>query len=422
MESRVALVLTCAALSAILPKPSAASAPITTSQTASTMSRTQAPQIHAAAVQRANALALDVYRAAAANKADNIALSPLGIEAAMVAMNAGARGATAEEINALVRAPGGAGPATQDVFDAYTDVLTPGHRNGSYTLELSTRIWAAQMASIEPTYAASCARLHCDAPTTVDFRQADAVARNVNEWIAAKTNHRIEKLIDARAIDPRMLLLLGNAVYFKADWNSKFLPERTEQANFFVDAKTTARVPMMHSATETFGYASFPDCEVVQMMYAQPSNLTMVVVLPKPNVAVAAVEQKLTGATWDEWMAGLRGRQVDLFLPRFKAESHLSLGQTLSTLGMKRAFTGDSDFTGLSKTPGVFFSDVVHGATVEVDEHGTVAAAATITPFVTAAPGERETPVVFRADRPFLFAIRDRRTGALMFLGRVTKP
>ena len=108
------------------------------------MNRPQAPQLHAAAVQRANALALDVYRSAAAGKSDsNIAMSPLGIEAAIVAMNAGARGATADEINALVRPPAGAGPAGQDVFDAYADVLAPGSRNGSFTLNLSTRIWAA---------------------------------------------------------------------------------------------------------------------------------------------------------------------------------------------------------------------------------------------------------------------------------------
>ena len=423
MRSRAAIVLACAVGLTLSSKPGAAS-PVSSSQPATTMTRPQALQVQpAAAVQRANALALDIYRAAAANKADNLALSPLGIEAAVVAMNAGARGVTAEEMNALVRAPGSAGQASQDAFDAYADVLAPGSRNGSFTLDLSTRIWAQQGVTIDPGYVSSCARLHCEPPAVVDFHQPDAVVRNVNDWIATKTNHRIERLIDQKSIDPRMQLLLGNAVYFKASWMSKFLPARTEQADFFVDEKTTARVPMMHSAIETFGYASFPDCEVVQMQYEQPSNLTFVVVLPKQSVGLAALEQKLTRATWDDWMGGLRAHPVDLYLPRFKAQSRLSLGQVLTSLGMKHAFTADADFTGLVQKPGVFFSDMFHGASVEIDEQGTVAAAATITAFVMAAPGaQQEKPVVFRADRPFVYAIRDRRNGALMFVGHVTKP
>lgn len=373
-------------------------------------------------MERANALALDIYRAAAVGKADNLAMSPLGIEAAMVAMAVGAKGATADELNALVKT---AAPATQDVFDAYTDVLAPGSRNGSYSLELATRIWAAQGSAIEPSYTNACTRLRCDAPALVDFHQPDLVAKNVNEWIAGKTKHKIERLVDKNAVDPKTQLILGNAVYFKANWNSKLQPARTEQADFFVDDKTKAktRVPMMHSAVELNGYATFPDCEVLQLQYEQPSNLTFVVVLPKAGVGLASVEQKLTRATWDEWMNGLRGRQVEMYLPRFKAQSQLMLGQALSSLGMKRAFTGDADFTGLVQKPGVFFSDMLHGATVEIDEQGTVAAAATVTAFVMAAPGgEQEKPVVFRADRPFMYAIRDRRNGAIMFMGHVTKP
>ena len=385
------------------------------------MNRSQPVQTAAAAVQRANALALDVYRTAASTNPGNIAMSPLGIAAAIVAMKAGARGATADELNALVGLPAG-GPSGQDAFDAYKDVLAPGSRQGSFTLNLSTRIWAAQGVAIEPAYVPSCARVHCDAPDVVDFKQPEAVARTVNGWIATQTSHKIEQLIDARAIDPKMMLLLGNAVYLKANWMTKFLPERTQQADFFVDPKTAVRVPMMQNGTETMGYASFADCEVVQMQYEDPSGLTMVIALPKPNVGVVALEQKLTGATWDEWMGGLRAHSVDLGLPRFKAESRILLGQTLGKLGVKRAFTGEADFKGLAPTPGIFFSDVLHAATVEVDEVGTVAAAASITAVVMAAPGQTVQPVVVRVDRPFLFAIRDRRSGAILFSGRVAKP
>ena len=148
----------------------------------------------------------------------------------------------------------------------------------------------------------------------------------------------------------------------------------------------------------------------------------MVVLLPKKNDGLAAVERTLTAGSVDRWLGSLGSRRVHVFLPRFKMTSEFSLKRALSALGMPTAFSANADFSRMASGESLVISEVLHKAMVDVNEKGTEAAAATAVVVGRSAVPRVEEPVVFRADHPFTFLLRDNRSGAILFAGRVINP
>ena len=177
----------------------------------------------------------------------------------------------------------------------------------------------------------------------------------------------------------------------------------------------------MMQATKEFRYAESPEAQVLELPYAG-NVLSMLVLLPRDANSLAAFERSLSSDKLYAWIRSLRSRQVQLWLPKFKTTSEFSLNQTLAALGMTDAFTSQADFSGMDGTKNLFISAVVHEAFVEVNEEGTEAAAATGVVGTQKGIDIPEEPVVFRADHPFLFLIRDNRTGSILFLGRIVDP
>jgi len=172
--------------------------------------------------------------------------------------------------------------------------------------------------------------------------------------------------------------------------------------------------------TGRLAYGESDVAQVAELPYGG-GGMSMVVVLPRAHDGLAALETALTAERLDEWISVLRERRVALSFPRFRVERGFSLKDALSSLGMRLAFD-DADFSGMAPEGGVFISDVLHKAFVDVDESGTEAAAATAVIMGRSMMEEPETPVTFRADHPFLFLIRDRTTGSILFIGRVADP
>jgi serpin B len=202
----------------------------------------------------------------------------------------------------------------------------------------------------------------------------------------------------------------------------KFKPSLTEDEPFHVSPETTVTAPLMHQ-TEEFGYAEFPDLQILELPY-EGNEVSMVVLLPRAVDGIGKLEKQLTAPNLAKWTAHLAGQEVRVFLPKFKATSEFSLGDTLAAMGMPDAFIyGKADFSGMDGTQDLYISKVVHKAYVDVDEEGTEAAAATAVMVAAgmAMPAQRPIPV-FRADHPFLFLIRDNQTGSVLFLGRVMDP
>jgi serpin B len=241
----------------------------------------------------------------------------------------------------------------------------------------------------------------------VDFPSGQA-ASQVNDWVREQTAQRITKLFDQ--LDPETQLVLANAVYLKADWQSPFSTDPTSDARFTRADGTTTTVPMMHQQS-SLRYASGPGWQAVELPYAD-SELAMLVIVPQDLRTPAEL---LSPQMLEQARAGLRARQVDLFLPRWDFATDLSLLPALSKLGL----TAVNDFAGISGTAPEL-GQAVHRANITVDEWGTEAAAVTGLAFIVSAPADR--PVVVRADRPFTFTIVHRPTGAPLFIGHVADP
>ena len=181
----------------------------------------------------------------------------------------------------------------------------------------------------------------------------------------------------------------------------------------------------MMSQQSFFDYAEDAETQVISLPYRQ-NTLSMVICLPRQRDGLRRLESRLTPEQLNAWLDRLRDRPVRLSLPKFRLQSQLQLATALRTLGMKSAFSDSADFSGMSKCESLKISDVIHQSNMDVDEKGTEAAAATAVIVATPSAPLREDdppkPVVFRADHPFLFLIRDNETGAILFLGRVLQP
>jgi len=253
-----------------------------------------------------------------------------------------------------------------------------------------------------------------------DFKgKPDAERKRINRWVEDHTNDRIQDLMPAGSVGPLTRLVLANAVFFKGDWAKQFKASATFSEQFKTDAGGQVVVPMM-SQEASFQYGQHPGLQVLSMPYAG-GDLSMVILLPEANDGLQKLEAELSAETLKQWTGRLRKTKIVVQVPKFKAESSFGLNPTMQAMGMTDAFTaGKADFSGMSDRDGLFISDAVHKAFIEVNEEGTEAAAATgiaIRP-MSAQP----MPVVFHADHPFLYLIRHEATGAILFMGRMMDP
>jgi serpin B len=267
---------------------------------------------------------------------------------------------------------------------------------------------------------ALCNQYYHTSITSVDYGDPAAACKTINDWVAAKTNGKITDLLSPAAVMGAKLTLV-NAIYFKGNWINPFKTNATENAPFRTPAQETVTAPLMQQ-TSRFGYAEFPDLQVLELPYIG-RDVSMVVLLPRDPDGLGTLEKKLTPQTLGTWTANLPEQQVKVFLPKFKSTTEFSLKDTLVAMGMSDAFSLKADFSGMDGRTDLYISGVVHKAFVDVNETGTEAAAATgITMMRSALQRPSQPPPVFRADHPFVFLIRDNHSGSILFLGRVTNP
>ncbi len=258
--------------------------------------------------------------------------------------------------------------------------------------------------------------------TAVDYRDGPAAAQRINHWVEQKTQGRITALVGPD-LDPLTRLLLVNAIYFKGKWDTPFDRERTDEHRFWLGRSNSVTAPMMRR-TGTFRFAQVDGLQVLELPYAS-DELFMLVLLPRSRTGLGGLERELTAASFEGWCESLRLTHAEVLLPRFRLTRDFELSQALMALGMRDAFDASrADFSGMDgRRRWLYVSQVIHKAFIDVDEQGTEAAAATairVTGRSAFLPLEKL--VVFRADHPFLLAIRERSSGTILFLGRVANP
>lgn len=356
----------------------------------------------------------------------NACLSPWSCAIALGMARAGAAGATARQMDAVLGlANGNAWRALGRCTDALAPRLiteqggTEPIEVAAYELRAANAAWARPDQEFLPTYLAHLESTFGAPLQRADFT-SDAARTEINRWVAGETKDRIAELFapGQPARDTRLALV--NCVYLNAPWAQPFAPEQTQQAPFHVDGEAAIDVPTMQR-TGDMRYHASARAHTVDLPF-RGEQLVMRVVVPKELAGVDHALKELA----DEWplRANLPHARVELHLPKFAFEMGYSLAEPLARLGMQDAFEVDrADFTGMTGSRDLYISAVVQKTFVKVDEKSTEAAAATgVVLGPTSAPMQPPEPVVVRADRPFLFVIHARRSGTILFVGRVSDP
>jgi len=373
------------------------------------------------AVKGSNAFAVDLY-SQLRSQPGNLFFSPESISTAFAMAYAGARGQTAAEMQHVLHftlPPAQLHPAMGTLLSSMN-----AQHNG-YQLRVADALWAQQDASFLPGFLKLVQTDYAAGFHRVNFKASpDVVSNTINHWVEQQTNNKIQNLIGHGVLTPATRLVLTNAIYFKGDWLNPFEKASTQNEEFHTSASQFVMASLMHR-TGSYRYYDGGTFQALELPYSG-DELSMDVLLPKANNGLPALEQSFTASAAGDWLQKLEPvDKVILTFPRFTMTQQFELSSALSAMGMPQAFGGAANFSGMTGKPDFTISAAIHKAFIDVNEQGTEAAAATsIIMRATAArvPFPEPPPVVFRADHPFLFLIRDAKSGAILFLGRVTDP
>jgi serpin B len=375
---------------------------------------------HALGPARATgAFGLDLIRA---HGSGNVVLSPDSIAAALAMTGTGAAGRTATQIARTLHLKGpGEFAAVGDLQGAIraAQATAAAGDPDPPTLDIANGLFLQQGLPFAPAFLAGAHEHFGVTPESVDFAGNPAAALEaINGWVSERTQGLIPRILES--LPPEMALALTNAVYLDADWRHPFEKRQTKPGPFH-EANGTARVDFMHQ-TESLRYGAGPGYRAVAIPY-RSSTLSLMIVLPVGQ-RVGSLQRHLDGRSLARVARGLAATPVALSLPRFHLDTEAELKPALARLGMPIAFGEAANFSRISRDAALRIAFVKHEADFTVDEKGTVAAAATVVGVTIKSKGavRPRDAVRFDADRPFLFFLRDDRTGAVIFAGRLTDP
>ena len=388
-----------------------------------------APQADVAtAAAGLQAFAVDLYgRLATGAGNGNLVFSPSSIVVALAMTYVGASGVTAQEMAATLHLSL-QGDALHQAFNSLDTALesrswqeksAEGKEEG-VLIKTANSLWGQKDTVFEQLFLDTLAQYYGAGIRLVDYKNAADQARQaINAWVAGETDDKIPELIPEGALDTLTRLVLVNAIYLDATWMSQFDPELTVDGSFTTLEGSAVTASLMNQEF-SYPYASGAGWQAVELPYLG-GQVAMLLIVPDAG-RFSEVESRLDAGLIDDAVTALSaGTEVDLALPKFEFRTQTGLSDALMALGMTSAFDQTAaDFSGMTTQERLFISEVIHEAYIAVDEEGTEAAAATAV--VMRAAGMPLEPVQLTIDRPFLFALRDLETGALLFMGRVTDP
>jgi serpin B len=392
----------------------------------STKARITEPQVDptdlARLVQGNNEFALELYQQLRGEDG-NLIYSPYSVSQALAMTYAGARGETESQMAAALHfllPQTGLHPAFNALsleLDRRADVGMD-QAEGAFRLRIANALWGQKEYTFLPEFLDSLAENYAAGLSLLDFMKDPEAARIlINQWVFDQTEEKIKDLLPTGSITPDTRLVLTNAIYFKAAWNTKFEDSRTSQQPFYKLDGSQVEAQMM-GVQQRFRYLAGEGYQLVELPYVG-NEMVMTLLVPDSG-NFSAIEQSLSAAWLEDAHSRMGSFQVNLGLPKFQFEASFSLSEILKAMGMPAAFD-DADFSGMTGTRGLAISEVIHKAFIAVDEEGTEAAAATAVIMVEAMAMPEE-PVRLTIDRPFIFLIRDRTTGTILFIGRVLEP
>ena len=366
-----------------------------------------------AAIAASNRFAFDLFKSINARFADtNVFISPLSASFALGMTLNGANGETFDGMRTALRIED---TELSSINSAYRDLITLLlELDSSVDMRIGNAIWYDETFPFHRAFLDTVSHYFSARVAGLDFTSAATVDR-INAWVDTATAGKITKVLDD--IAPDLVMFLMNAIYFKGSWRSQFDPARTQDAPFATERGTSYQARMMHLDARV-AVASVDGAQAVDLPYGRAA-FTMTAILPPSGTDVDAFIGTLDQAKWDAIVNGLHQTQIDVYLPKFQMTWEDTLNADLKGMGMDRAFCyGCADFTRMSPLgEDLFISFVKQNTFVNVNEEGTEAAAVT-----TVGVGVTSLPPSIRFDRPFVFVIRERLSGTILFMGKVAVP
>jgi len=343
----------------------------------------------------------------------NVMISPTSVSIALGMAYNGAETATRVAFEEVLNYEGLTREEVNEITKELIHVLVTNVKGN--LLEIANSMWYDEDFPVEPEFITLNSHYFDAEVRELDFRSADAV-KTINDWVSEKTHGKIYEIIDS--IDPAVMMILINAIYFNCVWETEFDPDNTHQADFYnEDGSLFGKVDMMQLES-TFMVANQQAFRAIELPYKN-GKFSMFLFLPSEGYSVKQLVQELDGASWNNWMAAFAEQEeFTVYMPRFEFEFDRSLGDDLKAMGLEIAFTDQADFSGISSIP-LYIADVIHKTYIKVNEEGTEAAAVTAVVMETTSIQPLSE---LHLDRPFLFAITENSSKSILFIGKVSEP
>jgi len=387
--------------------------------------------------QRINAFTIDLLRHLVGETGfqDNVIVSPQGIFHSLAISYVASAGETRKELGTVLHFPAENQDLLKDLAGLRQQLLRP-NKHKRIDLALANSVWLdGTHADFRPEYVREVQDAFDASLHRVAFKQREQVSQEIDAWISQKTHGKIENGVSPDALKSRSsmgiidepALVTVNAVYFKADWGSKFDKQSTQERPFHLDANLARDTLMMHQRS-LLPYSENDDVKFLEIPYIDGAY-SMYVVLPKEVISVRKLLDYVTQDKIAQWKRNALDCEVDVLLPKFEMKRHLDVREALTAMGVKAAFdkrTADFDKMIIKKSEAfrIYISDISHDAWIELHEEGTEAAAATTTTHFSLGCASQAVPraVQFHADHPFVFMIVHNPSRSILFSGWISTP
>lgn len=348
------------------------------------------------------------------NPAENYFVSPLSVTMALTMTYNGAAGATKDSMQNTL---GYTGLSDDDINKSGHELMNWLLKvDPKVQMDIANSIWCEETHQILPAFL-NVNQTYFDAQVLkVNFRDPGTI-NIINQWVSDKTNQKITQIIDN--IPDETIMYLINAIYFKGTWKYQFDKTKTSKQTFYLNDGSTLQTDFMTQKGD-FKYASNSILSAIELPYGD-GNYSMLVLVPKQGNTCQTILNNLNDLNWNNWNSELKVTEdVQVYLPKFKFSFETRLNKTLKNMGMSIAFSDTADFSKINGYGNLKISNVIHKSYIDVNEEGTEAAAVTSVEIGITCQPLNET--IFRADKPFIFAIKEKQTNAILFIGLLNKP
>lgn len=350
---------------------------------------------------------------------ENMVISPFSISTALAMTYAGARNQTLHEMAETMHFD-----KEQVLFHANYGAYLNGIdniANEQVQLNIANSIWAQHDYSFLQSFFDIIEDVYNSKTFQVDFRaNQEEVRQDINDWVFNETREKIEDLISPGVLTDDTRMVLVNAIHFLGPWLREFDPEQTRENHFYLQGREFVLADFMHS-TDTLPYFEDEAMQVLELPYSD-KNFSMVIVLPKATPEMESIERSFSSDAFENMLNRLEEKEVDVYIPKFEAETKLDLEDLLISMGMVQPFNRYADFSGMTGDLDLKIDKVIHQAMIEVAEEGTEAAAATAVVIIRKTSIDPDPRTSFIANRPFLFFIKENQHNSILFAGRVMNP